>query len=95
MKPRKRETLANIHLEGITPEERLFCCLLCCGYAANTAYLIAFKSKAKPTSAAAQASRYVNSWKIQCVLRNFQYCMKNELISVPTHLIRESKSIID
>lgn len=89
-KPKKRDSLANMELEGISPEERLFCCLLCCGYAANVAYKIAFpNSKANPTSASAQASRYVNSWKIQCVLKTFQYAIKNEWIAVPEHLIRK------
>ena len=89
-KPKKRDTLANMELEGITPEERLFCCLLCCGYAANVSYKIAFpSSKANPMSASAQARRYVNSWKIQCVLKTFQYAIKNEWIAVPEHLIRK------
>lgn len=91
-KPKKRDSLANMELDGITPEERLFCCLLCCGYPANVAYKIAFpSSKANPTSASAQASRYVNSWKIQGVLKAFQWAIEQRLICVPEHLVRERK----
>ena len=91
-KPKKRDSLANMELDGITSEERLFCCLLCCGYPANVSYKIAFPhSKANPTSASAQASRYVNSWKIQGVLKAFQWAIEERLICVPEHLVRERK----
>ena len=84
-----RQTLANLEIDA-TNEERLFCILLTAGYSAAVAYKIAFSnSKANPNSASAQASRYVNSWKIQCVLKTFQYAIKNEWVAVPVHLIRK------
>ena len=74
--------------EQITMEGRLFACLLVCGYPANRAYQIAYPTKADANSAAAMASRKVNSWEIQAILRNFKRMHDNGSVAFPDNLIK-------
>ena len=69
-------------------EGRLFACLLVCGYPANRAYQIAYPTKADANSAAAMASRKVNSWEIQAILRNFKRMHDADAVAFPDHLIK-------
>lgn len=84
-----RQTLANLEIDA-TQEERLFCILLTAGYSAAVAYKIAFpNSKANPNSASAQASRLINSWKIQRILKTFRLALKYGWLYIPTRLIKD------
>ena len=60
-KDKKKEYYARMAFnpDMISAEERLFACLLVCGYPANRAYQISHPTKADANSAAALASRKV------------------------------------
>ena len=88
-KDKKKEYYARIGFsERITQEDKVFACLLICGYPANRAYQIAYPTKADANSAAALASRKVGSWEIQSVLRNFKRMYDNGSVAFPEHLIK-------
>ena len=88
-KDKKKEYYARIGFcDKITPEDKVFACLLVCGYPANRAYQIAYPTKAHINSAAALASRKVGSWEIQAVLRNFKRMYDNGSVAFPDHLIK-------
>ena len=74
--------------DQITTEGRVFACLLVCGYPANRAYQIAYPTKADANSAAAMASRKVNTWEIQAILRNFKRLHDADAVAFPDHLIK-------
>ena len=86
---KKKEYYARIGFcEKITQEDKVFACLICCGYSASQAYIIAYPTKANINSAAALASRKVGSWEIQAVLRNFKRMYDNGSVAFPDHLIK-------
>lgn len=87
---KKKEYYARVGFnpDMISAEERLFACLLICGYPANRAYQIAYPTKADANSAAALASRKVGSWEIQAILRYFKRMYDNGSVAFPDHLIK-------
>lgn len=88
-KDKKKEYYARIGFcERITQEDKLFACLLVCGYPANRAYQIAYPTKADANSAAALASRKVASWSVQSILRYFKRMYANGSVAFPDHLIK-------
>ena len=89
-KEKKKEYYARMAFnpDMISAEERLFACLLVCGYPANRAYQIAYPTKADANSAAAMASRKVNSWAIQQVLRHFKRLYDTDSVGFPYQLIK-------
>ena len=72
----------------IRREDKAFACLLCCGYPASQAYQIAYPTKADANSTAAMASRKVNSWAIQQVLRHFKRLYDTDSVGFPYQLIK-------
>lgn len=86
---KKKEYYARIGFcERITPEDKVFACLICCGYSASQAYIIAYPTKASINSAAALASRKVGSWEIQAILRYYKRMYDNGSVAFPDHLIK-------
>lgn len=90
MKDKEKICYARVEFnsEIISAEDKLFCILLVAGYSANRAYLIAYNSNADINSAAAMASRKVNSWEIQQVLRQFKFLYDNNMVDFPTKSIK-------
>lgn len=89
IKDKKKEYYARIGFcERIAPEDKVFACLLVCGYPGNRAYQIAYPTKADANSAAAMASRKVGSWEIQAILRNFKRMYDNGSVAFPDNLIK-------
>ena len=88
-KDKKKEYYARIGFcERITQEDKLFACLIRCGYSASQAYIIAYPTKANINSAAALASRKVGSYEIQAVLRYYKRMYDNGSVAFPDHLIK-------
>ncbi len=89
-KDKKKEYYARVGFnpDMISAEERLFACLLICGYPANRAYQISHPTKADANSAAALASRKVASWQVQTILRDFKRLYDNGSVAFPDHLIK-------
>ena len=89
MNDRKKEYYARLEFsDKIKREEILMACLLVCGYPANRAYQISHDTKADANSAAAMASRKVNSWAVQSVLRNFKRLYDNGQVDFPHKLVK-------
>jgi hypothetical protein len=74
--------------ELVSAEDKLFAILLVVGYSANRAYQIAYSTKANANSAAAMASRKVNSFAVQSALRVFQIAYDGGSVEFPHHLIK-------
>ena len=88
-KTTEKHYLARIDFdERISREDKLFGCLLFCGYPANRAYQIAYPTKADANSSAAMASRRKDSWAVQSVLKTFLWLYDHNAIDAPKHLIK-------
>lgn len=90
MNDRKKEYYARIgfNTDMVSTEDKLFACLLVCGYPANKAYQIAYPTKADANSAAALASRKVNSWAVQVVLKHYARLYDTGAVAFPHHIIK-------
>ena len=85
----KKEKYLSFRAIAGSPADKIFTALLVAGLHANQAFILAYSTKANVNSAVAMASRKVNSWEIQSMLKTLQSLYVRGEIDFPHQLIKE------